>query len=180
MGILLAFAPFIAFALLDRLVGATPGLIAATLVSAGLLVRDAISPNRSAKVLEIGTFVVFGVLTAYTLIASAAWSVFGVRLYVDAGLLLVVLISMAIRRPFTLQYARETSPAEIWTTPEFIRVNYIITAVWALAFVVMVAADVIEVTMPNLPQRIGIWATILALVGAIRFTSWYPERQQKP
>src|SRR3712207_3880598 len=40
MGILLAFAPFIAFALVDRLAGPTEGLIAGAAVSAALLLRD--------------------------------------------------------------------------------------------------------------------------------------------
>jgi hypothetical protein len=45
MGILLAFAPFIAFAIVDRLVGPVEGLIVGALVSAGLLIRDRITPT---------------------------------------------------------------------------------------------------------------------------------------
>jgi hypothetical protein len=179
MAILLAFAPFIVFAVLDRIADPLIGLAAATLVSAGLLVRDAISRNHTAKVLEIGTLILFGGLAAYTFFMQTAWSVFGVRLCVDAGLLIVVLVSIAIRRPFTIQYARETTPPEIWATPEFIRTNYVITAVWALAFVLMVIADVILVYVPHLPPKVGILVTVLALVGAIKFTSWYPERQRR-
>jgi hypothetical protein len=40
VGILLAFAPFIVFAIGDRLFGATSGLVAGAAVSAALLVRD--------------------------------------------------------------------------------------------------------------------------------------------
>jgi len=29
---------------------------------------------------------------------------------------------------------------------------------------------------PELPPRVGIIATILALVGAVKFAGWYPER----
>jgi hypothetical protein len=32
------------------------------------------------------------------------------------------------------------------------------------------------VFQPEVPQRVGIIVTILALVGAIKFTGWYPER----
>jgi hypothetical protein len=45
MGILLAFAPFIAFALVDRLIGATEGLIAGAAVSAALLLRDCVDTS---------------------------------------------------------------------------------------------------------------------------------------
>jgi hypothetical protein len=97
-------------------------------------------------------------------------------LRVDLGLLLIVLVSLALRRPFTLQYAREQVPEEFWSSPQFVRTNYVITAVWALAFAVLVVADLILLYVPELPPRVGIIATIAALVGAIKFTSWYPER----
>lgn len=176
MGILLAFAPFIAFAVIDRLVGPTEGLIAGGLVSAGLLIRDWMSAGRSPKILELGTFVLFGVMALYALLASPDWSLMGVRLRVDAGLLLIVLVSMIVRQPFTVQYARESVAKELWDSPEFMRTNYVITAVWALAFMVLVVADLILIYMPEWPPRVGILLTIAALYGAFKFTGWYPDR----
>ena len=69
MGILLAFAPFIAFALIDRLAGPTEGLVAGAVVSAGLLLRDLVG-GRTAKVLEIGTAILFGSLAPYALLLT--------------------------------------------------------------------------------------------------------------
>jgi hypothetical protein len=178
MGILLAFAPFIIFVIVERLVGVTPGLLAATAVAALLLLRDAIA-RRSIKVLELGTLILFGGLALYAKLAAPAWSVIAVRLRVDAGLLLIVLISLALRRPFTLQYAREQTSPEIHNTPGFIRTNYIITAVWAVAFAVMVIAEAAILYMPALPPRIGILATILAIYAAFRFTTEYPKRRRQ-
>ena len=83
----------------------------------------------------------------------------------------------ALGRPFTLQYAREQVAPELWASPEFIRTNYVITAVWALAFAVLVIADLILLYRPDLSPRLGIFLTIAALVGAVKFTSWYPERK---
>jgi hypothetical protein len=176
MGILLAFAPFVAFALVDRLVGSTEGLFAGAAVSAALLIRDWVTPGRSPKVLEIGTAILFGALAAYAVVGAPSWSIVGVRLRVDLGLLLIVIASMALHRPFTLQYARESVPTEFWNNPEFLRTNYIITGVWALAFGVLVVADLVLVYVPELPPRVGIIATIAALIGAIKFTGWYPDR----
>jgi hypothetical protein len=178
MGILLAFAPFIVFALVDRLVGATEGLIAGAAVSAALLLRDQFTPGRTPKVLEIGTVLLFGGLALYAVLGGASWSIVGVRLCVDAGLLLIVLATIAIRQPFTLQYAREQVAREHWNSAEFVRTNYVITAAWALAFAVMVAADLVLLYATALPPKFGIIATILAIVGAVKFTSWYPERRQ--
>ena len=177
MGILLAFAPFIAFAVLDRFLGATTGLVAGALVSAALLARDWLDARRSPKILEIGTFILFGAMAAYALVGGPQWSVIGVRLRVDAGLLLIVLVSLALRQPFTLQYAREQVDRDLWSSPVFIRTNYVITAVWALAFLVMVLADLVMLYLPDVPLRVGIFVTVAALVGAVKFTGWYPEHQ---
>jgi hypothetical protein len=176
MGILLAFAPFIVFAVVDRIATPSAGLIAGALVSAALLLRDIVTPGHAPKILEVGTFLLFGGLALYAIFGGALLSVIGVRLLVDSGLLLIVLGSMAVRQPFTLQYAREQVLAELWDSPSFIRTNYIITGVWALAFAVMVMAELALLYVPDLPPRAGIIAIVIALVGAVKFTSWYPER----
>ncbi len=178
MGMLLAFAPFIGFALVDRLLGPVQGLVCGALIAAALLLRDLRGKGKTVKELEVGTVLLFGGLALYAVAVDTSWSILCIRLRVDAGLLLIVLVSVVLRRPFTLQYAREQTPPEMWDRPEFIRANYVITAVWALAFGVMVAADLVMLGWPDVPMRVGIIATILALVGAIKFTSWYPERLQ--
>ncbi|HYZ64575.1 MAG TPA: hypothetical protein VE650_19150, partial [Acetobacteraceae bacterium] len=162
MGILLAFAPFIVFAVLDRIIGPTEALAAGAAVSAALVLRD-LAARRGLKVLEAGTLVLFAGLALYTWLSGANWSVIGVRLCVDAGLLLIVLASMAAGRPFTLQYARQQVAPQFWDRPEFIRTNYVITAGWALAFAVMVCAELALLYLPGLPPRAGIIAIVVAL-----------------
>lgn len=49
MGILLAFAPFMVFALADRIVGPMESLVAGALVAAALVARDCIIPGRPAQ-----------------------------------------------------------------------------------------------------------------------------------
>ena len=179
MGILLAFAPFLAFAVLDRFLGPAEALAAAAAVSAALILRDLAGARRGVKLLEAGTFALFAGLALYTWLSGTEWSVIGVRLCVDAGLLLVVLASMAAGQPFTLQYARDQVAPEFWDRPEFIRTNYVITGVWALAFAVIVLAELALLYVPGLPQSAGIIVIVLALVAAVKFTGWYPERQKR-
>lgn len=142
-----------------------------------LLAKDALIQRKIPKVLEIGTLLLFGALALYGALAGAAWSIAGVRLAVDAGLLFIVLVSIAIGQPFTLQYARESVPQEFWRQPEFVRTNVIITAAWAAAFAVMVAVDLAWLLIPTLPQRVVIIVTVLALLGAVKFTGWYPDHR---
>jgi len=117
MQILLAFAPFIIFAIVDRFIGSLAGLLAGAVVALLLLGRDWLSKKHSLKILDIGTTLLFIGLSLYFLLAKPAWSVIGVRLFVDCGLLLIVLISLAIGKPFTIQYAREHVEREHWESP---------------------------------------------------------------
>jgi uncharacterized membrane-anchored protein len=175
MGMLLAFAPFVAFVALDRLVGPTPGLMTAAFVSAVLIARDSLTPGRSPKILEIGTALLFGALATYAVLNKPTWSVIGVRLCVDIGLLTIVLLTMVAGRPFTLQYARDQVPADRAASPAFIRMNYVITGAWALAFAVMVSAELALLYVPAMPHRLGIVVIVAAIVGAIKFSDWYPS-----
>jgi len=127
MGILLGFLPFLAFAMLSVSQGAVVALTAGAVVSAGLIVRNRRS-GGSLKILEAGTLILFLVLAIYATGAGQDVSIIALRLCVDIGLLAIVLVSMAIRRPFTLQYAKEQVPQEYWTSAGFIRTNYAITA----------------------------------------------------
>ena len=178
MGMLLAFAPFVVFVIVERAIGVAAGLFAATAVSVAILARDTLIQRKSPKILEVGTFLLFGWLAVYALTAGTDLPIFGVRLLVDAGLLVIVLASIALRRPFTLQYAREQVARELWDHPGFIQTNYVITAAWALAFAVMVAADLAMLYLADMPKWVGVAVTVGTIVGAGRFTQWYPEHRR--
>lgn len=177
MAILLSFSPFIVFAILMRTTTASIALFAGAAVALALVIREMIG-GKSIKVLEAGTAILFGALGAYVSLSPAAWSILGVRLAVDAGLLAIVLISIAIRLPFTLQYAREQVSPEIAAMPMFLAINTTITWAWAAAFAVLVIADIIMLYVPDVPLWVGIALTVGALYGAIKFTKWYPEQMR--
>jgi hypothetical protein len=175
MQILLGFSPFVAFFVLMRLVSPVAGIGAAFLASLLLCVRMW-RRKESVKILEIGSLLLFATLVFYTLVAAPAWTVATVRLAVDGGLLAIVLVSLAIDRPFTLQYAREQVDAQYWSSPLFISTNRLITAVWAAAFAVLVAADAAAEYVDALPLWVDVVGSIVALIGALGFTVWYPRR----
>jgi hypothetical protein len=175
MNILLGFLPFVAFAVLGGSVGVTVALVASAAVAAALVVRGRLA-GASPKILEIGTLVLFVALALYTATAGGSPSLIGVKLCVDCGLLAIVLVSLAMGRPFTMQYAREQIPEKYWTSALFIRTNVVITSVWALAFAIISLAEAALVFVPAAPQPLGFVVMIAALVGAGYFTTWYPKR----
>jgi hypothetical protein len=178
MQIVLGFAPFIAFALLTRLTGVAVSLWAATAIAAALTARSRLA-GQSIKILEAGTIILFGLLALYTTVTQTHWSLPLVRLVVDSGLLAIVLLSIAVRQPFTLQYARERVSPEARASAMFLRVNYVISAVWALALAIGVLADLTMEYAPSVPRWLDIAIIVAALVGALRFTEWYPAQVRK-
>lgn len=178
MGILLGLTPFIAFFVLMRFVAPLAGLAGALMVSLALCARM-LWRGEAIKVLEFGSLILFALLTVYTVLAAPTWSIATVRLAVDGGLLAIVLMSLAIGHPFTLQYAREQVPPQYWNAPRFVAVNRLISGVWAGAFAIMVAADVSAEYIPAVALWVDVTATAVALVGAVAFTLWYPAKVRR-
>jgi hypothetical protein len=123
----------------------------------------------------VGAVIVFGALGCYVTLVDGNWSSVAIRLAVDGGFLAIALLSIAIRLPFTLQYAREAVEHEITLLPSFVRANYIITWVWTGAMVLMLIADILTIYWPSLPLWIGIAVAFAARNSAVYFTRWYPK-----
>jgi len=174
MQMLLSFVPFIVFALLTPVSGIAPGLWAAAVVALALTARERVAGGGPIKILEAGTVLLFGSLALVTTLAQAQWSILGVRVAVDGGLFAIMVASIAVRRPFTLQYARQQVPAEAQNSPLFWHVNYAVTAAWAVAMAVVVAADLAMEYVAGLPLWVGTLVLLAALYAAFRFTQWYP------
>ncbi len=174
MAMLIAFLPFIAFVIVEHLVGTLAGLIAGALISITLLVQGRVRGGQ-VKVLEAGTALLFTGVAIWGFLGGVeSWSIAGVRLRVDLGLLAIVLTSLALSRPFTLQYARERVSEEIARSPHFLNVNMVITSVWAAAFALLVAADLILLYLPNVPTRAAVFITLGALYGALQVHGLVP------
>jgi hypothetical protein len=130
--------------------------------------------GESIKVLEVGSLLLFAALVLYTLATAAQWTVASARLAVDAGLCLIILTSLAIGRPFTLQYAREQVAPEFWSSPIFLRANQRITAAWAAALATATICDAAAEYVPVVPISVDVALAVAAFVGAVWFTRWYP------
>jgi hypothetical protein len=173
LSLLLGLTPFVGFFVVMRLVSPMAGLVAALAISA-LLCIWMHRRGKSIKILEIGSLLLFASLVLYTWVALPEWTVATVRLAVDGGLLAIILVSLAIRNPFTMQYAREQVPREYWNSPQFLAANRVISAAWAGAFAVLVAADAAAEYLSLIPLWIDITASIAAFSAAVGFTFCYP------
>src|SRR6267154_1813357 len=120
-------------------------------------------------------FLILAPYGAFATLIDPALSVSGVKFAVDAGIFLVTLISIVIRRPFTLQYAREVVDAETARIPGFIRANYIIAWAWTASMLLMMVGNIALIFVPSLPLWSGLLIAFGARNSAVYFTKWYPQ-----
>jgi hypothetical protein len=174
MSILLGFAPFILFAILANL-SVDLALWVALAAAFVIAIRD-FAHTRILRVLDVGSTILFGLLAIYTGFIQPSLSIQIVRLLVDGGLLSVAFVSIVIRNPFTLDYAREQVPQELWHERPFLRMNYIVAAVWTLALAAMTAADAAATFNRKFPLSLEVAAGLAALTAAVIFTARYPAQ----
>ena len=178
MTLFLILAPFGAFATLMLVASPTVSLFAAAAVALGIVAWDLVR-GGSLKLLAAGSLLLFTALGCYLTLVDGNWSGIAVRVAVDGGVLAIALLSLAIRLPFTLQYAREAVDSETMNRPGFVAANDILTMVWIAAFVMMLVADILMIYAPSLPLWVGVAIAFAARNGALYFTKWYPQYRRE-
>jgi hypothetical protein len=177
MTVLLILAPYGAFAALMLVTSAAVSLFVSAAICLAVIAFD-IWRGRSIKILAAGSVVTFGSVGLYVTLVDPALGASVVRFAVDTGIFLVSLCSIAIRYPFTLQYALEATDAETAKLPGFIRANYVITWAWTAAMLMMMIGNAAMIYVPWLPFWGGLLVAFAARNCAIYFTKWYPQRQR--
>jgi hypothetical protein len=172
MTIFLALLPFGVFSLLMLVTSADLALFASAATSLAVIAWDAYC-GRQLKMLGAGAAAVFLGLGLYLTLVDASLNPSAIKLTVGIGMLAVALVSLAIRLPFTLQYAREMVDAETAMLRGFIKANYIITWVWAACIALMMIGNILMIYLPGLPLWSGIAIAFAARNAAIYFTKWY-------
>jgi hypothetical protein len=176
---IMGFAPWIAFSVLEGPKRYELATVAALAIAVVELLLGLVVGAR-AKLLDVVAIVFFvAMLIAGGLVDSGgqAWLDRWSGELSNVMLVAVALASIALRSPFTIQYAREMTPEENWTTPLFFHINYVITWVWTATFAITALVGWYGDGPLNQPDNIWTnWIVQIAvLVFAIRFTDWYPD-----
>lgn len=142
-GIYVAFVPWVLFTLItqhDSLKAAAITALGASVVIA----LPAVIAGRP-KLLEIGAIVAFAAFAIVAFLADAATGALVARYAraVAAGVLALIAFGSLLLTPFTEQYARESVPRELWSSPRFKEINRQLTLMWAFVFVAMIPSHLI-------------------------------------
>ena len=173
--LLLSFAPWIAFLIIarDSLARVEIGLVAAL----GLSVLMAVLKLHRGIIMGVG-LVFFTAATIAVLGFHNMWTVRHLGVLANGALAAGSWVTLALGRPFTLEYAKAHTDPSKWHDPLFIRVNVLLTAVWAATFTFNTA--VAYLLMKQIwPEWACHTASYAALIGAAAFTSWYPNHVRR-
>lgn len=180
------FLPWIVYWILVGNVSFTTSVVVALGVAV-VVASATYARTRSMKVFEVGGIVIFLALLIVSLAGEESFLERWIQPLSNLGILVLALATVAVGRPFTLEYAREAAPPEVQGTAGFVYVNRVLTWVWIAAFAVMTAVSFIppivqgEATIRDGASTLSIvcyWVipyVVLALAAIVtaRFPDWF-------
>ena len=179
--LLLTFAPWLAFMIIaprNLVLGLVAGLV--------LSVVMGITRLHRGIVLWSG-LLFFSYCTVSVALFHDMWTAVHMGILANLFLAASSWIGIALKKPFSLDYARDHTDPSLWHDPDFIRANIIITSAWATVFTVngiLAWGKMVHFVLPDLGYDLVSYAF---LIGTAAFTTWYPERcrrireqQQRP
>ncbi|MGB7789060.1 hypothetical protein [Methanoregula sp.] len=181
ISLLAAFVPWIAFVLVAESPVGNPlmNLILAFIIAIVLTVLTSYRQLLKGYILSVVTIVFFVVF--FILIVGLQQYYLANYISVLSMLILTIVCwaTILFRFPFTLQYSREGVEPERGRSAPFMRVNYIITAVWGIAFTLGLVVNIVLLVRPDM--HIMFWENVqwLFIIIAIVFTMWYPAYVHK-
>lgn len=172
----LAFAPWISFKIIISL----PFMTQVVMIKAGIVTAAAICAYQAwiglhRGALLWGGLLFFGFALLTVPVMNNAWVMQHLGVLSHGTLASFTWASILLKKPFTLEYAKQRVEPSVWTQPSFIRKNNIITGVWGTAFTVSFINAALKLTL--FPAEGIIFELIdnAVLLSAALFTSKYTK-----
>ncbi len=170
--LLLTFAPWLSFLLIarDSLFRLKVGLV----VALALSVVMGITRLHRGVILWAG-LLFFTYATVAVALLNNMWTARHMGVMANGALAVSTWLTIAINKPFTLDYAREHTDPSLWNNPLFIQTNIVIASVWGLIFsvnAILAWGKMERFILSDLGYEVTTYAL---LIGTVAFTSWYPD-----
>jgi len=172
MNILLSFLPWIVFYGLQHVLGLTWALVIAIIL---LLVTPEVKRLMKGFLVTWMILISMLIMLLISICYPTSLTSFDRVLIMSGSFAVMAWISLIIKKPFTLQYAKERVPKEKWDSPVFFKVNMIITLLWAICMTVSTLSSIF-----NYQQTlISIIAIVIAIIGTKRIPEYYKKKYAK-
>jgi hypothetical protein len=188
LSFVLDFLPWIVFTVVARRSAADSvawSALLAVLITAVLLYRA--RKRGDPTTLNAVSLVIFAVIAVLGFVGGPTvddWLYTWGRPLVGVVLGLFVLATAA-GRPFTEQYARQSTPRQYWGSPTFHSINQVISAAWGIGLVAIGGCALLVTALHeqrtsfssiHLVELLLNWVIPIAVIwGLIKFTAAYPD-----
>jgi hypothetical protein len=169
---LLVFAPWIAFLVIAN--GSLFRLKLGIGVAAVLTVVMVVTRLHRGAIMWVG-IVFFSFALVAVVLLNNMWTVRNMEILANGALAAGTWMSIALKRPFTLEYAREHTDPSLWHSPLFLRTNYILTLMWAVTFTINATLSWQRNFQPIMPGWGYETSSYSLLVLAMFMSTWYPQ-----
>ena len=174
--LVLSFAPWISFLIIAQgsLFRLELGLVVALVLTVGM----GVARLHRGVILWTG-LIFFTYATVAVMAFGDMWTVRHMGVLANGALAAGSWFTIAVGKPFSVDYARAHTDPALWHDPVFIRTNVIITAAWAATFTVnaMLAwGKMVQFLAPAWGYEILSYTFLLATAA---FTSWYPDHLRR-
>ncbi len=173
LSILLGFLPWIVFGVV-----AGPSLVRLkAAVLAALALVPVLGYKQLAKgfILTWGALLFFGFNLVAVVLLENLWVIDHLDILTNAALAGIAGLSVALGRPFVLQYARETVPPERQALPDFYRICRNLSLIWLVVFLLSTAMSTVK-TYGWWAGGLGYRVVSLVLIGSgLWLNHWYPQ-----
>jgi hypothetical protein len=105
----------------------------------------------------------------------APWIIERYAQVLSSGAIAVVALGSLGFTPFTEQYARLSTPREVWGLPGFRRINRLLTTVRGVTFAITAVLGYVALHVDTGQDWLNWIMPIMLSVGAIKFTARYPD-----
>ncbi len=170
--LLFGFAPWIAFLAIAQ--GSLFRLKAGLIVAAVLTVAMAVLRLHRGAIMWVG-LAFFTYASVAVLLFNHMWTIINMGILANAALAAGTWVTMAMGKPFTLEYAREHTDPSLWEHPGFIRLNNTLTSVWGAVFTINTAVAWLKTYDKSLPEWGYEVTSYTFLLAAMVISNVYPE-----
>ncbi|MFI1913869.1 hypothetical protein [Nocardia sp. NPDC020380] len=166
------FAPWIVYAIIPTHYWEWSALIALCISVAGIAMQLRAGQKPEALIIDIGSGVFFAALTVLAF-TDPNTALHAYTPAISSGVLAVIAgISLAVRVPFTLPIAKQTTPQELWDNPLFIRTAYVLTSVWTASFAIGCVALAFLAHDSGPRTTVQVLAFVIPVVFTLRYVAY--------
>lgn len=173
---LFSFAPWIFFLIIahDSMFRLKLGIIVAAVLSVFMAVKRL---HRGVIMWASILFFLYAILAVVLL--ENMWAVRHMGVLANGALAVGVWAGIGLKRPFTMEYAREHTDPCLWEQPSFLRTNYLLTTIWAVVFTINAFLAWQRSIQPVMPSWAYETISYSLLVSAMFVSTWYPQYIKK-